>query len=110
MKRLTELNARFVGAGGEGIFNADMTPAPARKGVGVALDCPCGKCDNLHWLYVPFKNPIDGGPPFEGNHDTWSRSGDSIDTLTLSPSIFRNPARGGCGWHGYIENGAVREA
>ena len=109
MKTLKELNARFVGAGGEGVFNADGSPAPQRTGVGVALDCPCGKCDEYHWLFVPFTNPIDGGPAVEHlGRPTWQRTGDTIETLTLSPSILRSIEKGGCGWHGYIENGQVR--
>lgn len=50
-KKLTELNAKFIGAGGPGVFNADMTPAAPRSGVGVVMDCPCG-CESQ--LYVGF--------------------------------------------------------
>lgn len=67
-----------------------------RTGVGVQLECPCG-CDNGLW--VPFAEPLDGGPPVERG---WSRTGDTIDTLTLSPSVLRV---GGCGWHGWIRDG-----
>ena len=101
--RISELNAQFVGAGGEGVFNADMTPAAKRTGVGVMMRCPCGKCDRR--LFVPFKNPIDGGAPIDPTKPGWTRTGDTIDTLTLSPSIHRME---GCRWHGFIENGAVR--
>lgn len=102
--RLVDLNPRFVGGGGEGVSQADGTPAPLREGLGVILTCPCGTCDVE--LYVPFTNPLDGGPPYEG-HPTWARSGETFDTLSLTPSILRNKAKGGCGWHGYITNGEI---
>jgi hypothetical protein len=92
-----------MGAGGEGISNADGSPAVEREGVGVLLDCPCGHCDEFHQLYVPFANPIDGGPPFEyGKNNGWQRTGETFDTLQLSPSILRTKEKDGCGWHGYI--------
>lgn len=105
--KLTELKARFIGAGGEGIFNVsangERTPAPERRGIGVMLDCPCGKCGVD--LYVPFHNPLDGGPPVDLHGAKWNREGDTIETLTLSPSILRTVEKGGCGWHGFIRNG-----
>lgn len=42
------------------------------------------------------------------NHPQWSvLSGDPSkpETVTLSPSILHDPAKGGCGWHGYLRNG-----
>ena len=83
---LTDLNAHFLGAGGPGITSKDGSPVPERRGVGVALDCPCGcgvEC------YVPFG----------------TRTGYTIETLTLRPSVLRSADKGGCGWHGYITNG-----
>lgn len=87
--RLSELHPQFVGAGGD------------REGVGLIFDCPCG-CRTL--AYVGFRNPIDGGEPFEDGHPTWLREGDTFDNLSLSPSIHRRRA---CGWHGWIRNGEV---
>lgn len=100
--RLTDLNPRFLRAGGEGISLADGSPAPERHGVGIIMDCPCGNADENHQLYVPFLNPIDGGPTIEPNG--WQRTGDTVDTLTLAPSILRH---GACKWHGWIRDGAV---
>lgn len=100
--RLTTLNPKFLGAGGPGISNADGSPAPKRHGVGIIMDCPCGDADEGHQLYVPFKNPIDGGTSVEPRG--WDRTGDTFDTLTLSPSILRTT---GCKWHGWIRNGEV---
>lgn len=101
--RLTTRNPEFVGAGGEGVFNADMTPATPRDGVGVLFDCPCGHCGIP--VYVPFANPLDGSAQYD--RQGWQRTGDTFDTLTLTPSILRNPDKGGCGWHGYVTNGEI---
>ena len=105
--RLTELHPRWIGAGGPGIFNADMTPATPRQGIGLMFDCPKGcPCDwedhRITRHYVPFTNPLDGGPPFEPGRSMWTRTGDTFESLQLSPSIHSDPAKGGCGWHGYI--------
>lgn len=133
--RLTDLDPRFVGAGGEGVLSRtnklcsvcngensgecrhchgggfEYGPAPRREGVGVIFKCPCGNHDEGHECYVPFANPLDGGPA----HDTkgwngsggWQRTGDTFETLTLTPSIFRRTEHGGCGWHGFVTNGEV---
>jgi hypothetical protein len=98
--RLTDLDPRFLGSGGEGV-TINGQPAPERTGVGVDLDCPCG-CGRR--LFVAFRNPLDGGPPIHPAASQWQREGDSFEALTLSPSIRR---RDGCGWHGYIRNGEV---
>lgn len=102
--RITQLNATFVGAGGPGITNADGSPAPERKGVGLMMDCPCGNKD-CEPLYVAFENPLDGGPAHANKHQPlWERTGDTVETVTLRPSILRV---GSCGWHGYLTNGDI---
>jgi hypothetical protein len=100
--KLSELNARFIGAGGEGIYQADGTPAPRREGVGVVFNCPCG-CESE--CFIPFKNPLDGGSPVYDEPHTWERTGETIEDLTLRPSIQRI---GGCAWHGFITNGETK--
>lgn len=97
--RIIELNARWIGAGGEGVTNADGTPAPSRQGVAVIMDCPCGKCGTE--LVVPFAVAVDGKP---WQDKGWNRSGETIETLSLKPSVKRMD-KGGCGWHGFITNG-----
>lgn len=88
--RLSSLNPTWVNDGD-------------RVGVGVACDCPCG-CDVA--LYVGFANPLDGNP--QPSHSLgWQRTGDTFDTLTLTPSIRRLDR---CKWHGFIANGEVRTA
>lgn len=103
--KLKDLNAEFVGAGGPGITNADGSTPERRSGVGVIMDCPCGECDEHRRLFVPFRNPIDGGPPMKYGA-LWERTGDTIESLTLSPSVNRLD---GCRWHGWIRNGEAVE-
>lgn len=110
--RLTELDPRWVGAGGEGISDKDGNPVPERHGVGVSFLCPCPVCvpkrtgdadRDFHLRhFVPFTNPLDGGPPQVSAHPTWERTGDTFDTLIVRPSILSDTAKGGCGWHGFI--------
>lgn len=110
--KLTDLNPHFLGSGGEGVSQLNPAtgqyePAPKREGVGVQFDCPCG-CEMP--CYVPFENPLDGGKPLRDDHGRplWARTGDTFETLTLTPSILRSKERGGCGWHGFVTNGEVR--
>ena len=102
--KLADLHPRFLDAGGEGVSRknamGEYEPAPLRTGVGVDFDCPCGCASRC---YVPFKNPLDGGPLDERG---WDRTGDTFETLTLLPSILRPKPRS-CGWHGIITNGEV---
>lgn len=132
--RLTDLHPYFMGAGGDGVsqhvsdppyghdgFEASgrpqncpeshWEPAPVRYGVGVCFDCPCGDHDEGHRCYVPFSNPLDGGPALDrhgwNGSGGWQRTGETVETLTLTPSILRSRATGGCGWHGFITNGEV---
>lgn len=101
--KLTDLDPRWCSSGGEGVTRNGQ-PVPERDGIGVSFDCPCG-CDQR--CVVLFENPTDGGPRLEGYTKTlWQRTGDTFETLTLTPSILRTPPRG-CGWHGFITNGEV---
>lgn len=92
-----------------------------RKGVGVLFWCPlCVKAglpvDDRAMLPIAFKNPLDGGPAPEpeswiksdGTRQTrcqWQRSGDTIETLVLSPSIDASGTqhKHGPGWHGHVQ-------
>lgn len=103
--KLIDLNPRFFSTGGPGITNANDEPVPERKGIGLLCDCP--KCGPKHLLAVDFKNPLDGGPPARSDGHTWERTGDTFETLTLSPSINRLD---GCKWHGWIRNGEIVDA
>lgn len=55
--------------------------------------CPNGCTD--HDVVVPFK-------PWQNNG--WDRAGDTLETLTLRPSI---QVVAHCRWHGFITNGEV---
>lgn len=97
--RLTDLNPWLVGYGGEGVTDsATGKPIPRREGVGVGFDCPCG-CGEA--IFVPFANPLDGGPAIQRG---WVRTGETMETLTLTPSILR---LSGCRWHGWVTRGTV---
>ena len=101
--RLTALHPRWLGAGGAGVSGPDGQPRSRREGCGIMLDCPCGDRSEGHQLFVPFANPLDGGPCLEPKG--WQRTGDTFETLTLTPSIQRMED---CRWHGFITNGEVR--
>lgn len=104
MLKLVDLQPVFACHGGSGVTRSDTgEPIAETRGIGVIFDCPCGNHDEAHRCYVPFANPIGPGPyvPEKG----WQRTGDSFETLSLTPSILRI---GGCGWHGYITAGEVK--
>lgn len=76
--------------------------------IGVTFDCPIHR--EGHRCYVPFANPLEGKP--EVRNHLWQRTGDTFETLTLTPSVdytkydngtLRDPS---C-WHGFITNGDV---
>lgn len=99
--KLSALNPRWVSSGGEGITDSVTgAPIPHRERVGVTFDCPCGKCGKRG--YIPFQNPIDPQAPI--NSAGWHRTGDTFETLSLTPSILRTEPHG-CGWHGFLTNG-----
>lgn len=132
--RLTELDPRWVGAGGPGIrqrtdrpclacagrgcddchqSGKEYEPAPARHGVGISFRCPCGthpRDDDFETdrCVILFNNPLDGQGKFDATPDGhyWQREGDTFDTLRLTPSILRTD---GCGWHGFIGQTAPGE-
>lgn len=94
--RLVDLNPEFA-----------IAAENDSRGVGLIFDCPCS-CGVRRW--IPFANPIGGGESITKQAGGgWKRTGDSMDTLTLSPSILfrRSEGSSGCGWHGWIKNGEV---
>jgi hypothetical protein len=117
--RLTDLDPHWVGAGGEGVSNADGSPAPARHGVGLSFLCPCAPCtaqrtgdpdhDFSLRVFVGFSNPVDGGPPYDPRPGAqWQRTGEVFETLTLTPSILRHKiGTDGCDWHGFVTHGEI---
>lgn len=79
--------------------------------VGVKFACPhCPKVEGAPTLAVLFANPIEGGaawpsdPQCVGNNEgrRWTRNGDDIETLSLTPSVDCS----GCGhWHNFVTHG-----
>lgn len=104
--KLSDLHPYFMDAGGPGIMLANGEPRPRQTGIGLVFDCPCG-CDTP--CHVMFANPLDGSEKWEQG-PWWQRTGETFETLTLSPSILRDPKKGGCGWHGFIRNGEIVNA
>jgi hypothetical protein len=82
------------------------------------FDCPKGcqsavpvdEDDRYKRHFVQFANPLDGGQPFEPGRAMWTRTGETFETLTLTPSIHSAVEKGGCGWHGFITKGEVTGA
>lgn len=81
-----------------------ITTSDGRRGMGVVFLCPCCRDTSLcAW----FANPLDGGPPAGPEHGPaprWRRSGDTFETLTVTPSIDASAAGH---WHGFVTNGEV---
>ena len=100
--RLTDLNPRWIGTGGEGVTDLAGNPVRFREKVAIMFDCPCGGvCGGR--LRLSISNPPDGLGPLEGT--SWELTGGySFETLTLEPSLQRV---GGCAWHGFITDGEV---
>jgi hypothetical protein len=90
--KLVDLNPQFLDS------------SDGAKGVGVAFDCPCGNHEEDHRCYVPFAVSLDGRRVAQPPERGWQRTGETFDSLTLTPSIQR---MGDCRWHGFITNGEV---
>jgi len=116
MLRLVDLNPHWI---------SEWTPpdgALTRHGQGVMFDCPhCVrvgiKSSDSKMVRIPvgFQNPIDGGAPFrpESKPDgtpiprpLWHRTGETFETLTLTPSIDASKTHEG-GWHGFLQQGMI---
>jgi len=87
---------------------------PDRQGMGLNFRCPC-RPDCRCVISVPFANPIDGGPAGSSG-PLWQRQGDTLDSLTLTPSIdFRHVWNAEndptpCHWHGWVRDGQLISA
>jgi hypothetical protein len=71
----------------------------------VMFDCPEGHegC----WHHIPF-TPSLNGQAMTSAHAIWQRTGETFETLTLSPSIATRPPRpNGCALHIHIANGQI---
>lgn len=73
--------------------------------MGVSFCCPHCKTT---YLGVWFMNPLDGGLPAAPDCEPlsrWQRTGDTFDTLSLTPSV--DASQDGH-WHGWIIHGEIR--
>lgn len=78
--------------------------ADGRRGLGLRFDCPCclnAPANERLRIYVHVDPPLDGGAALA---PAWKRSGDTFESLTLSPSIH---LQGAHDWHGFVTNGEV---
>lgn len=98
--KLTELNPEWLSNGGEGVTDGQGNSVEYREKVGISFDCPCG-CKRP--CTIIFSNPIDGKGPIKSS-TYWTRTNETFENLSLSPSIKRIIPD--C-WHGYITNGEV---
>lgn len=104
MTRLTELSPRWRVDTEHGLH-------PDRQGMGINFACPVHGMPCM--LGVWFANPLDGGAP-AASQWLWTRTGDTFETLTLSPSIHAKDIielpdgkRETTHWHGHITKGEV---
>lgn len=119
--RLLDLDAEFVGEYHERGYRRFNHIEGAQ---GVLFQCPVcavGKepgeeVDDLtgerrrffrgaHYVLCWFSNPRNApAVPADAfpRPGRWQATGETIDTLTLSPSVL---LQSGCGWHGWVKNG-----
>ena len=84
--KLTDLDPRWTCTG------------DGRFGMGLSFLSPVSTTRIAVW----FTNPVDGRDPItEPGRHLWLRTGDTFETLTLSPSIDASE------WHGFIKGGDV---
>jgi hypothetical protein len=116
---LSDCNPRWI----SGRYNTSST---ADYTNGVHFDCPEGHADCSH--AIPFTPALDGtaSAGWQQNGAIWQRTGDTFETLSLSPSIRRVPQHASraaaiadgciaehvtdshlCAFHGFITNGAI---
>ena len=138
MVNLIDLDPRWVGAGGEGIFHQSddpcpecqgvgcstchqsgklYVPAPERHGVGISFLCPCPICvekrtgdpDEDYYLRVF----VSFKNPLDGGppHDPRPKAQWDRTGETFETLTLRPSILrlGGCAWHGFITNGVAHE-
>jgi hypothetical protein len=94
--RLIDCNPEWV----ENYFGAGRVDA-------IVFNCPEGHSDCKH--VIPFSPALDGTThPMERGRG-WQRTGDTFETLTLSPSILCNASRpeAECHLHIVVRDGAI---
>lgn len=102
IERLVDADPRFLDWSPDRAINPHLADKPDRCGVLVLFECPIH--DDCH-VSVQFRNALDGGGPLQPEGPSWERTGDTAETLTLSPSIRVLGGPNGCEWHGFIRAG-----
>lgn len=99
MKYLAELEPGFIRyeERDNGVYHVHVTTLAEAHGI----DFLCPKCGMHHVVCWRRGMVPDHAFPGPGR---WIFEGDSLDNLTLKPSVHLT---GGCGWHGHITNGEV---
>ena len=95
--KLHDLDAEFI----DTAPNGGLRHGPD-CGQGVLFDDPQG---GGYKVCVWFANPLGGKPVAGPEYDPkprWQREGDTLETLTLSPSVNVHG-----GWHGWVRAGEV---
>jgi hypothetical protein len=80
--------------------NPDDGGRPDGQGMGLSFLSPLGTGVRIN---IWFANPLDGGSPINDPkrpRQLWKRTGETFDTLTLTPSVDASPD-----WHGHIKDG-----
>jgi len=98
--RLTDLGAKFVQWTPTGYTELDSS---ARGANGIFFLCPTP--GHAHGILLWFNNPLDCplAPPEAPPRSRWPRMGETLDTLSLAPSI--NVSHD---WHGYVIDGRIQ--
>lgn len=105
--RLIDCNPRWI----SGRYNTSST---ADYTNGVHFDCPEGHEGCSHM--IPFTPALDGTPAasFYPSGTQWQQTGDTFETLTLTPSILMRPTVttegrviDPCAFHGFVTNGEI---
>lgn len=109
--KLTDLDPRWA-VDADIVIGGVVRHYEGRTGMAVSFECPhCVRREQetgskeVCRLAVWFANPIDGLLPTDDAKTLWRRTGDTFETLTLSPSI---DASSDGHWHGFIANGEIR--
>ncbi len=99
----------------------DCSPHWISRGAGIGFDPPGATGHVAVFFANPLPGATDTGPTEPPYNLRWTRTGDTFDTLTLTPSIDAFEAeldgegrptgrRSSTIWHGFVTNGEVTSA
>lgn len=96
----------------------DLNPTWISDGAGIGFDAPNGGGRITVFFANPLPGAVDHGPRTPPYDRRWTRTGDTFDTLSLTPSVDAFEARVDANgnatnertrtiWHGFVTNGDV---